>query len=284
MTSKPMRLRAQLLTQAQLALAALFVVLPILWMLRLAFDGGMGGRPDDASLLPSAWTLDNLRRAWAEPRADMSFVALLANSLQTAGATALIALAAGAGAAYALARYRFPGRRIGLLAALALAALPPAGLAAPYFFYLSSLGLRQSLLGLTLVYTAIALPLATWTLRTAVEAVPRDLEEAAALEGAGPGTVFARVTLPLIAPTLAVAGFLAFLVAWSEYALAWAIISDPKLVTLAMALSNMRDSTQVSWGLLSATSLLVALPVLALFYALGARALDGLSLGAARRR
>lgn len=284
MTSKPMRLRAQLLTQAQLALAALFVVLPVLWMLRLAFDGGMGGRPDDASLLPSAWTLDNLRRAWAEPRADMSFAALLANSLQTAGATALIALAAGAGAAYALARYRFPGRRIGLLAALALAALPPAGLAAPYFFYLSSLGLRQSLLGLTLVYTAIALPLAVWTLRTAVEAVPRDLEEAAALEGAGPGTVFARVTLPLIAPTLAVAGFLAFLVAWSEYALAWAIISDPKLVTLAMALSNMRDSTQVSWGLLSATSLLVALPVLALFYALGARAIDGLSLGAARSR
>ncbi|NJN15270.1 MAG: carbohydrate ABC transporter permease [Oscillochloris sp.] len=157
-----------------------------------------------------------------------------------------------------------------------------AGLAAPFFFYLSNLGIRQSLLGLMLVYSAIAVPFAIWTLYAATEQVPHDLEEAAALEGARPRQVFQTITLPLIAPTLAVAGFLAFLVAWSEYALAWALISAPQQITLAMALYGMRTASQVSWSLLSATALLVAIPVLVLFYGLGARAIDGLSFGVTR--
>jgi ABC-type glycerol-3-phosphate transport system permease component len=176
----------------------------------------------------------------------------------------------------------FPGRRAGLFACLVLATLPPAGLAAPFFIYLNSLGIRQTLLGLVLVYSAVAVPFAIWTIRTAVQGVGRDLEEAAALEGAGPWRVFTRVTLPLVAPSVGAAGFIAFMIAWSEYALAWALISDPELVTLAMALYGMRGLSQVSWGLLCATALLVALPVLIAFYGLGRYVLDGLTFGATR--
>lgn len=283
----PTRIRSriqQLSTQLQLAMVGLFVLLPVVWMLRLAFEGGVGGRPDDAALWPQVWTWANLQRAWEEPRGDTTFLLLLGNSLVAALGTTAVALAFGAGAAYAFARYRFPGRRAGLFASLVLATLPPAGLGAPFFFYLSSLGLRRSLLGLVLVYSAIAVPFAIWTLRTAVQQIDRDVEDAAMLEGASAWQIYTRITLPLIAPTIAAAGFIAFLIAWSEYALAWALISDPKLVTLAMAINSMRDLSQVSWGLLSATALLTALPVLILFYSLGNAVLDGLSFGAEGRR
>lgn len=282
MSSRTMSIRDQIASQLTLALAGAFVLLPVLWMLRLAFEGGIGGRPDDAALIPQVFTLDNMLRAASEPRADISFLRLLANSLAVALGTSLTAAAFGASAAYAFARYRFPGRRAGLFACLVLATLPPAALATPFFIYLNGLGIRQSLLGLVLVYSAVAVPFAIWTIRNAVQGVGRDLEEAAMLEGAGPWRVYSRVTLPLIGPSVGAAAFIAFMIAWSEYALAWALISEPQLVTLSMALYGMRGASQVSWGLLSATALLVALPVLAIFYGLGRYVLDGLTFGTTR--
>jgi arabinogalactan oligomer/maltooligosaccharide transport system permease protein len=283
MSGRAITWREQIVAQLLLALAGAFVLLPVLWMLRLAFEGGIGGRPDDASLIPLEFTWAHLARAATMPAADQPFLRLLANSLIVALGTALTAVAFGASAAYAFARFRFPGRRAGLFATLVLATLPPAALATPFFIYLNGLGIRQSLLGLVLAYSAVATPFAIWTIRNAVQGVGRDLEEAAMLEGAGPWAVFSRVTLPLIAPSVGAAFFIAFMIAWSEYALAWALISDPELVTLSMALYNMRGLSSVAWGLICATALLVSLPVLAIFYALGRYVLDGLSLGAARR-
>lgn len=271
MSSRTMSAREQIFAQLALALAGVFVLLPVLWMLRLAFEGGIGGRPDDAALIPKVFTLEHLVKAATEPRAGMPFLRLLANSLIVAVGTALAAAVFGASAAYALARYRFPGRRASLFAALVLATLPPAALATPFFIYLNSLGIRQSLLGLVLVYSAVTVPFAIWIIRNAVQGVGRELEEAAMLEGAGPWRVFRTVTLPLIAPSVGAAAFIAFMIAWSEYALAWALISDPELVTLAMALYGMRGVTQVPWGLLCATAVLVALPALAIFYGIAGR-------------
>ncbi len=274
-----MNWRQQLFTQFQLALAGLFVLLPVLWMLRLAFDGTIRTRPKEFALLPIQWTFANLAQAWSEPRAGFSFLELLRNSLIAASGTTLIALLFGCSAAYAFARYRFPGRRFGLFASLVLITLPPAGLAAPFFLFLNAIGIRSSLLGLIVVYSAIAVPFAIWTVRNAVQGVALELEEAATLEGASRLSVFRHVTLPLIVPSVAVAGFIAFLLGWSEYALGWALISDPQLVTLGMALSSMRGLNNISWGLLSATALLVALPILLLFYGLGNYVIAGMSLG-----
>jgi ABC-type maltose transport system permease subunit len=272
----------QLRSQLALLLLSLFVIVPLLWMLRLGFDATIRSRPTDFALLPQLWSFANLTKAWEEPRAGISFLLLLRNSLIVAGATCALALACGVSAAYAFARMRFPGRRLGLFACLVLIMLPPTGLAAPYFILLSALKIRQSLLGLIMVYSVVAVPFAIWTLRSAIAGLGSEVEEAAALEGATPLRVFWAITLPLVRPALAVAGFIAFLIAWSEYAFGWALLTDPKLVTLAMALYSMRDASNVSWGLLSATALLTALPVVALFYSLGNAVIDGLSLGAAR--
>jgi ABC-type glycerol-3-phosphate transport system permease component len=276
-----MTLREQLTTQLSLAVAGLLVLVPILWMIRLAFDATIAARPQDAALLPHQWTLENFRRAWDSPTAGYSLVHLLGNSLFVAGSTALIALIFGTVTAYAFARYRFPGRRVGLFAMLVLLTLPPAGLMAPYFIFMISLGLRGSLIGLILVYSAISVPFAVWTVRNAIQSIPLEQEEAAMLEGAARLRIFAQITLPQIAPAVAVAGFIAFILGWSEFALGWGLISDAERVTLAMALYTMRGSgSNVSWGLMSATTLMLALPVLALFYVLGRYLLAGLSLGA----
>ncbi|HEX2910641.1 MAG TPA: carbohydrate ABC transporter permease [Chloroflexia bacterium] len=278
--------KRQIVTQVQLALAALFVLLPVIWLLRLALDGSINdnagvARPSDAGLLPRQWSLSNLERAWTNPLPATPFIRLLTNSLIVAGSTTLLALFFGVTAAYAFARYRFPGRKIGLFATLVLITLPPAGLSAPFFIFLNDLKIRDSLFSLIVVYSTIAIPFAIWTVRNAIQGVPRELEESAMLEGAARLAVFRLITLPLITPAIAVAGFIAFTLAWSEFALAWVFISGADRLTLAMALYAMRGQTGVSWGTLSALSVLVALPVVVLFYALGRYVISGLSLGIA---
>lgn len=282
MTHRRMSPLRQLSAQLQLGLAGLFVLVPVLWLVRLAFDAHLDSRPDDAALWPAAWTGAHIAEAWRAPRAGVSFARLLANSLIVSGGTAALALLFGVSAAYAFARFRFRGRRLGLLATLALLATPPAGLLAPFYIWFNGLGIRQTLLALILAYSAIAVPFALWTVRIAVQNVPREIEEAAMLEGAATRTLFWRITLPLVAPSVATAGFIAFALAWSEFAMGWVFVSDPRRVTLAMALYSMRGESGVSWGLLAATTLLMVLPVLALFYLLGRYVIQGLSLGAAR--
>jgi ABC-type glycerol-3-phosphate transport system permease component len=273
----------QLRTQLMLALAALFVIIPVLWMLRLAFDGSVDGtqraQPKTASLLPDEFSTRNLARAWDAPMIGRSFMQLLTNSMIVAGCTTLVALVFGTLAGYAFARYRFPGRKFGLFAALVLITLPPAGLAAPFFLFLNDLRIRDSLFSLIIVYSVIAVPFALWTVRNAVQGIPKDLEEAARLDGASEGRLFRSVTLPLVAPALAVSGFIAFNIAWSEFALGWVFISSAGNATLAMILYTMRGQNNVSWGTMSALTLLMIIPILALFYALGRYVISGLSLG-----
>ncbi len=275
----------QIITQICLAVAALFVLIPVLWMVRLAFDGTLNsqsvGRPKDGGVIPLEWSLSNFETAWNSPVSSRPLTALLTNSLIVAGGTTFLTLLCGLTAGYAFARFNFPGRKMALFATLVMLTLPPIGLAAPFFIFLNDLKIRDSLFSLIIVYSAIAIPFGIWTVRNAVQNVPLELEEAAMLEGANGFTLFRSVTLPLIIPSLAVASFIAFTLAWSEFALGWVFISTPSNVTVAMALYSMRGAGGVAWGTLAATALIVTIPVLILFYALGRYVISGLSLGTA---
>lgn len=272
--------RQRWLAQVQLACAAVFVLVPLLWMVRLAFDGTIDSRPTDFALWPREWTSANLRRAWAQPRMDVTFATLLGNSLVVATIPTTLATLAGTAAGYAFARRRRDAPQWLLVASLTLLALPPAALLVPYFLILNDLGMRDSLWGLVGVYSAVGVPLAIWISRAATLAVPRTLDEAAMLDGAGQGQIFWAVILPQIAPSVAVAALMVWSLAWSEFALGWVLISKPQDVTLAMALHGMVGQSSVSWGLLSAMALLTIGPLLIVFYALGRWARSGFALGA----
>lgn len=271
-------LRRQIATHILLALVALFVLLPIWGMLRLAFDAALKGAPLAFRIWPETFSLVAFQKAWDAPSQALSFLGLLRNSLIVAGGAALISVVLGASMAYAFARFRFPGRRAGLFGLLLGVLLPQVALMTPLYILLTMLGLRASLLGLMIVYTAFAMPFCIWNMRASFQAVPNELEEAAFLEGATPLVAFWRITLRLALPSIAVAALMAFLIGYTEFAIGWLFVESGNNVTLAMAVSGMMG-VSVPWSNLSALAVLMSLPVVLIFLVLQRYLMRGLLIG-----
>jgi arabinogalactan oligomer/maltooligosaccharide transport system permease protein len=217
---------------------------------------------------------------WNQPSQLLNFTGLLRNSLLVAGGAAICSVAFGASMAYAFARFRFPGRRPGLFALLLGTLLPQVALMTPLYVLLSMLGIRTSLLGLMLVYTAFSMPFCIWNMRAAFQAVPRELEEAAFIEGASLLRTFWRVTLPLALPAIGVAALLAFLVGYTEFAIGWLFVESGENVTLAMAVSGLLgQGGSYPWSKISALAIMMSLPVVLLFILLRRYLLRGLLIG-----
>jgi arabinogalactan oligomer/maltooligosaccharide transport system permease protein len=270
--------RRQIATQIVLGLVAVLVLLPIWGMLRLAFDAALKGAPLTFRIWPETFSLVAFQKAWDAPSQSLTFLGLLRNSLIVAGGAALISVVLGASMAYAFARFRFPGRRGGLFGLLLGFLLPQVAIMTPLYVLLSAIGIRASMLGLMLVYTAFAMPFCIWNMRAAFQAVPNELEEAAFLEGATPLVAFWRITLRLALPSLAVAGLMAFLVGYTEFAIGWLFVESGDNVTLAMAVSGMMG-VSVPWSTLSALAVLMSLPVVLIFLLLQRYLMRGILIG-----
>ena len=268
----------QIGTYLLLILVALFVLLPIWGMLRLAFDGALKGAPVNFRIWPETFSLAAFGKAWEAPSQSLSFLGLLRNSLIIAGGAALISVVLGASMASAFARFRVPGRRAGLFGLLLGVLLPQVAIMTPLYILLSMLGIRASLLGLMVVYTAFAMPFCIWNMRASFQAVPNELEEAAFLEGATPLVAFWRITLRLALPSIAVAGLMAFLVGYTEFAIGWLFVESGDNVTLAMAVSGMMGISE-PWSNLSALAVLMSLPVVLIFVVLQRYLMRGLLIG-----
>jgi len=268
----------QILYQLLLALVALFVLVPIWGMLRLAFDGALTGAPLDFRLWPEVFSLEAFQKVWHAPSQSLSFLGLLRNSLIVAGGAALTSVVLGASMAYGFARFRFPGRRTGLFALLLGTLLPQVAIMTPLYVLLTMLGVRASLFGLMIVYTAFAMPFCIWNMRASFQAVSVELEESAFLEGATALAAFWRITLPLALPAIAVAGLMAFLVGYTEFAIGWLFVESGENVTLAMAVSGMMGVAE-PWSYLAALAILMSLPVVLIFLLLQRYLMHGLLLG-----
>lgn len=289
---RPVNRRGQLVRQGILALVGLFVIAPIWVLVIMATDGSITGYPDAFHLLPVDFTLDKFAQALQASFLDMGFAGLLRNSLLVAGSAALVSVVFGASMAYAFARLRFPGHKGGLVAILLGAFLPPIAIGLPVFMMLITLqrnvpalnafGLRDSTLALAILYATLALPLTIWLMRAAFRAVPADLEASAFVDGASRFTAFRKVTLPLAMPSILVAALVAFLLAYSEFALAWMFIQSEDNVTLAMVLAmETTGFFTANWGLTAAYGLLMAIPVVIVFVLLQRALLRGALAGAA---
>jgi ABC-type glycerol-3-phosphate transport system permease component len=245
----------------------------------MATDGSIIGYPSDFHLLPVDFTLDRFATALQRPDHDLNFLGLLRNSLFVSGSAAIVSLVFGASMAYAFARMRFPGRTVGLVGILLGAFLPPIALATPLFVLFVTLeravpafaefGLRDSTLALAILYASFALPLCVWLMRAAFRAVPADLEEAAFVDGASRFTAFRTITLPIAAPSILVAALVAFLLGYTEFALAWLFIDSERNVTLAMVLAAAQTGFfTTNWGGTAAHALLMIVPVVVIFLVL----------------
>jgi arabinogalactan oligomer/maltooligosaccharide transport system permease protein len=269
----------QLIYQSALLMVAIFVVLPVWGLAYLAFDGGVTGWPTTFRLWPEEPSFMIFQQVWEKPAQSLPYLGILKNSLIVSVGAALLSVGLGASMAYAFARYRFPGRRTGLFALLVGALLPPVALMTPLFILLSIIGIRTTLLGLTIVYTAFAMPFCVWNMRAAFQAVPKELEEAAFLDGATPLLSFLRVSLPIALPSISVAALIAFLIGYSEFAMGWLFVEKSTNVTLAMAISGTLSSSLLSWSKLAAMAILMSLPVVLIFLLLQRFLLDRLMFG-----
>lgn len=272
----------QALTQLALFVIGFFVFLPIWGLLRMAFDGSLKGAATEFHLLPKQFSIEPLLKVLDRPYQSVQFSQLLENSLTVSFGAALLALVLGVSLAYAFARFRFPGRQSGLFVILLTALLPPIAFTTPLYILLSWLGIRTTLLALVLVYAAFAMPFCIWNLRAAFQAIPKETEEAAYLDGAGDLTTFAYITLPLSLPSIAVAALIAFLTAYSEFTIGWLFVSKADTVTLAMAIyAIVTTGSAQPWSQLGSLAILMSIPVVVIFLLLQRTLLERMMFGAA---
>lgn len=265
----------QVLLQIILVAVALYVILPIWGIGRLAFDGSLLSRPTEFRLVPKELSIMSFFEVLDRPYQSVNFITLLKNSLVVSIGSALMAIVMGSSLAYALARFRFRGRRPMLFLLLLTAVIPPIAFATPLYIVFSWLKIRTTLIALVLVYTAFGMPFCIWNLRVAFQAVARELEEAAFLDGAGSFKTFWYVTLPLALPSISVAALISFLMAYSEFAIGWFFVDKANTVTLAMSIYAMVQSGNAQpWSVLGSLVLIMSIPVIVIFLVLQRTLLD----------
>ena len=270
----------QLGTQLLLALIGLFVIIPIWGMIRLAFDGSLKSRPTEFRLLPKEWSITAFMDVLDKPYQSVDFQILLKNSLMVSFGAALIAIILGISLAYAFARFRFPGRQLGLFALLLTAILPPVAFMTPLYILLTILKIRTTLFALVLVYAAFGMPFCIWNMRAAFQSIPKELEEAAFLDGANDFKTFLHITLPLALPSITIAGLIAFLMAYSEFAIGWLFVEKSDNVTLAMSIYAILQSGNAQpWSYLGSLAVIMSIPVVIIFIIFQRTLLERLMFG-----
>ena len=272
-----------------------FVVLtlyPILWVVSIALSGQQSlayvNLPADPTTLdrlravlpwPKVFSLANFRSVWA----DQPFGRWLLNSAVIAGATTLLGVFLASTAGYAFSRFRFPGRRSGLMSFLVSQMFPGTLMLVPlYIILVQWLGLGSTWIGLVLVYATISIPFCVWMLKGYFDTIPKELEESALIDGASAAQVFLRIVLPLARPAVAVTALFSFMTGWNEFILAATFMDKEVMYTAPVGLRFFVGGFAQQWGYFAAGSIIVSIPVVALFYFLQKYLISGLTAGAVK--
>ena len=275
-TSLPVRIGADLVG----IVVFLACVFPVYWMVSRSFLPRNRIKGEDPVFVPTGGTHDNNRRVFSDGSFTDALVTSLTVTLLTVGVALLFAFLA----AVAVSRFRFRGRRTFILTLLVIQMIPAEALFISQYKMLDGMSLLNSVIGLTIVYVASVLPFTVWTLRGFVDGVPRELEEAAMMDGCSRTGAFFKVTLPLLAPGLVATGVFAFIQAWNEFTLAVVVMTDPDKKTLPVWLVAFTDSRSrgVDWGAIMASSTLITIPVIIFFLVVQRRMVSGITAGAVK--
>jgi trehalose/maltose transport system permease protein len=255
-----------------------YAVFPFYWAIVSSLKGGSAIYSTD--IFPPNPSFDNYRTLFAE----QPFARNIVNSLIVAGVATVLSLFLAIIAAYALGRVRFRGRAAMLFAILSVSMFPQIAVLSGMFELLRWVGLYNSLTGLILSYLILTLPFTAWVLTAFMRELPRELEEAAIVDGAKPWRILTRVFLPVMGPALAATGLLAFIVAWNEFlfALTFTLSTEKRTVPVAIALITGASAYELPWGRIMAASVTVTVPLIVLVLVLQRRIVSGLTAGAVK--
>lgn len=277
MTNRNERRQRQWHLHVLLICVSVLTLIPVLWVLKTALRAS---RDLSVSLnpLPDRFELDNFYDLFA---ADL-FWTQLANSLVVSIATTIIGIFFACTAAYAFSRFRFPGRRLGLMGFLVTQMFPGTMMMIPLYQVLEWLSLLDASIGLILVYSTTSIPFCVWMLKGYFDTIPVEIEESATMDGASQFTIFWRIILPLSRPAVAVTALFSFMTAWNEFILAATFMSDERSYTLPVRLQQYVTKYSTDWGHFAAGAVIVSIPVMLLFFLLQRHLVGGLTAGSVK--
>ncbi|MCI0442279.1 sugar ABC transporter permease [bacterium] len=265
---------------------------PIFWVFTIAFSGqqslAIADVPSNATVVERLraiipWPKDFSTSNFVSVMKDQPFARWLLNSAIVAAATTVVGVFLACTAAYAFSRFIFPGRRTGLMSFLVSQMFPGTLMLIPlYIILVKWLGLGSSRIGLVLVYATVSIPFCVWMLKGYFDTIPKELEEAAIMDGASPGTIFVRIILPLAKPAVAVTALFSFMTGWNEFILAATFMDKEVMYTAPVGLRFFVGGFSQQWGYFAAGSIIVSIPVVALFMFLQKYLVSGLTAGAVK--
>ncbi|MEA2159714.1 MAG: trehalose/maltose transport system permease protein [Solirubrobacteraceae bacterium] len=260
------------------AVIVIFCLFPFYWLINISLKAG--NDLQGSSLYPPHPTLTNYSQVFK----NSDFIHALRNSAIVALTTTVLAITVGSFCAYALARLRMRGKAIILAVVLSITTFPQIAIAAPLFKLWSDIGLFDTWLGLIIPYLTFALPLAIYILVSFFREIPKDLEEAALVDGATRFQAFRKVVIPLAAPGIATAAILTFIFAWNEFLLAVTLTATPAARTVPAEISFFTGATehQIPYGSIAAASVVISVPLILLVLLFQKRIVAGLTAGAVK--
>ena len=272
------RLFARLGFYLLVTVIVLYAVFPFYYAIVTSFKTG----PELFSVdyFPVRWHWDNYIAVFRE----QPFAHNIFNSVLVSFTVVALSLLLGVTAAFALGRVRFRGRGLLLLTVLGVSMFPQVAVLSGMFELIRGLGLYNNLLSLVVSYLIFTLPFTVWVLTTFMRDLPKELEEAAIMDGATPGQIIVKVFLPLMWPALVATGLLAFIAAWNEFlfALTFTLSNEQRTVPVAIALISGASQYELPWGNIMAASVIVTLPVVGLVLIFQRRIVSGLTAGAVK--
>lgn len=299
----------QLLLQLICLAITASVMFPIMYVVTLSLSSSPQ-RPTVLQVIPTEFSLEAFKQVVDHPTANpVSFLELLRNSILLSVSVGAVGVFISVTAAYAFSRFKFKLRQVLMILIFIPLLMPAVGLSTPLFLLLNSFrvfdcgggalalnpifscdpgvagklifNLRDSLWGVGIAMTATALPFAVWNLKGYVDTIPKELEEAATIDGADANQVFYKIVLPLAVPQLAVTFFIGFMGHWQEFVLPWLFLTKPQDYTLSMTLYNMvgQYANAIPWNRFSAMAIIVALPVAIIYILLQKQIVGGLTAG-----
>jgi arabinogalactan oligomer/maltooligosaccharide transport system permease protein len=260
-----------------LIIACVATIYPALRVISVSLRPGDRLLSTDLSIIPPDATLGNYVTVLTG-----AFPSFLWNSLIITVSTAMFGVILAATSAYAFSRWKFPGRGPGLIFLLATQMIPAAMLTVPIYILAVRLGLFDSYRGLVLAYSVSSIPFSIWILKGYYDTIPVDLEEAAMIDGASPLMAYFRIILPLSTPALAIVFLFSFMSAWNDYLVARIMLQKETMLTWTLGFQRMQGQFQTQWGDFSAASILISVPVLALFMYSSKWLISGLTLGSVK--
>jgi multiple sugar transport system permease protein len=265
-----------------IAVVLIFALIPVLWLISLSLKPPSA--VTDQRFIPSEISLDNYKSLFEGGISDSPFIKPLINSIAIALITTVIAITLASFAAYAIARLEFPGKRVILAGALAIAMFPPISTVGPLFDMWRALGLYDTYPGLIIPYLTFSLPLAIYVLVAFFREIPWDLEQAAQVDGATPFQAFRKVIVPLAAPGVFTAAILVFIFAWNDFVFAISLTSSDasRTVPAALAFFTGESSFTQPTGSIAAAAVVVTVPIIVFVLFFQRRIVSGLTAGAVK--